>query len=232
MYCTVKNKLFVLGLLVLSVAIGCEMNEPGDGVSFEDDDCEYVLAVVVDLSESFEKMMATDGKAYEFLMAVVDRYFSQRDASSDRLIIAQISGRKKALIWEGTPIDLRREFSTVDQFREFLMKHSEPSSSPVFSTITSTVEYLLSKPRVASGKAKSALFVLSDLDNNSGDAKEAGPKALEALSEYGRHNGVVRFYYADVEKRKLWLKWFKEKSGIRNADVEGVITSRPALPNF
>ena len=214
------------------MVLGCDMVvEEGDGVAFEDDECEYILSVVVDLSGSFTKSMAEDGKAYDFLMAVMEAYFSQREAGSDRVLLSQISG-SKSLLWEGTPVDMRTKWATADKFRDFLMSKAEPSKSRVFSTITSTIDYLLSKPRVASGQAKSAMFVLSDMLNKSGDAKESGPKALAALSEYGRHNGVVRFYYVDDDVRALWLKWFKEKSGIRNFGVEGDIVDRPALPIF
>src|SRR5581483_10650876 len=46
--------------------------------TFAADKSEYVLMIAIDLSGSFKEKMATDGRAYEFVCAVVDRFFRSR----------------------------------------------------------------------------------------------------------------------------------------------------------
>ena len=120
---------------LLSVVIfltGCEKRrESSQAIFNSDQDVEYVLSVIVDLSGSFEDLMAEKGKAYEFLLHVVDRYFRDRIGSQDKLMISQISANERSLLWEGTPLQLRREFPTPEAFRNLLRSKADPVGSRV-----------------------------------------------------------------------------------------------------
>ncbi len=71
-----------IALLLFGVAVmcGCERRAetPAEAI-FAQDDCEYVVAVLVDLSPSFAPKMAEDGQAYEFLLGVMEKVFPRQD---------------------------------------------------------------------------------------------------------------------------------------------------------
>src|SRR6185369_3515131 len=100
-------RLILIACLVLLA--GCEQRVEQQTV-FEPDEGEYVLTVVLDLSGSFRQLL--DEKAWAFLCQVIDRYFEDRIGHNDKLIIAQLSASERALLWQGTPLELRQEFKS------------------------------------------------------------------------------------------------------------------------
>src|SRR3989442_16036297 len=110
--------------------------------------------------------MTRDGKGYEFTMRVADRYFRNSIGSNNRLIIAQLSATDRALLYDGTPVQLRQDFPSANEFREFLLKKSHPAGSRIFDGVADAFEYMLTDPSFASGKTRMAVFVLSDFDDN------------------------------------------------------------------
>src|SRR5689334_16519888 len=70
-----------------------------------------VVAVLLDLSGSFQDKLIEDGTAHAFFLAVVEEYSRGRIGENDELIIGQISaGSTPALVWQGTPMQLRQDF--------------------------------------------------------------------------------------------------------------------------
>ncbi|QDT43497.1 hypothetical protein Pan241w_35980 [Gimesia alba] len=220
---------YLMSLLIVVGVCGCEKRHESPQ-TFVSDDSEYKVAILLDLSGSFEHMMCDDGKAHQFAMRVLDHYFRERLGNNDKLIIAQISGTERSLLWEGTPLQLRREFPSAKAFGEFLRSKSDPRGSLVHDSIAHTVEYVASDPAVASGRAKSAVFVLSDMLDN-GVNQESEQRVIGALTEYAQQNGAVGLYYVDQLLVPQWRKNLQD-AGIREICVESEIVGTPRLPNF
>lgn len=82
-----KRSAFIITWLALCVA-GCqERADLSEGI-FRADDGDYVLTIALDLSKSFDELMAEDGKAWSFVCQVLDQYFRDRLGHSDKLILA------------------------------------------------------------------------------------------------------------------------------------------------
>src|SRR5947207_2928301 len=120
------RRLVIVACLVMFLA-GCQKRaEQADGV-FQSDDGEYVLTIVLDMSSSFRELMADNGKAWSFVCQVIDKYFRDRIGHNDKLILAQLSASDRALLWYGTPLQLRQEFSSASAFRDWLASHADPN---------------------------------------------------------------------------------------------------------
>jgi hypothetical protein len=217
-------------LLVATLAAGCEKRHEAVDSTFGQIESDYVLTIVVDLSGSFVQKMAEDGKAYDFTLRVVDRYFRDRIGTNDRILIAQISGADQALLWEGTPVDLRHEFPSAPAFRSFLQSHAIQSGSLVHAAMTSALQHVMTDHRVARGQTKSALFVLSDMMDNGGDA-ESERLLMQELTDYGRCGGVVGLYYVDHPLVAVWKRRLND-AHIKHFCVESEIVAKPPLPSF
>lgn len=220
--------------LVTIVLLGCEKRSTEEASPLPDQDYEYVLAVVIDMSGSFaDQMKAEDGKAYRFFLQLVDRYFRNRVGANDRLILTQLSGAgsKRALLWDGQPRALQQDFPDAKTFHAFLLKNADPSGSRVHDAIADTLDYLVAYPGVASGKSRSALFVLSDMLENSAHPEQAKDRALQALATYGRLRGVVGLYWVEHSLVPSWRTHLRE-AGLKSYVVESDIVSRPQLPTF
>lgn len=219
----------LLTVLLVSTA-GCEKRTPVEPTVFARADDEYRLTIMVDLSGSFADKMADEGHAYRFALQVIDEYFRNRIGFNDTLVIAQISA-SKPLLWEGKPLDLRREFPSAGAFRDFLLQKSDPNGSLVYDGIHTTLEYLLMDPGVRGGRTKSALLVLSDLVDT---GPEPGPRARrlkQTLAEYAACGGTVGLYYVDTSLLGIWTKVLSE-TGVQEFAVESEIVGKPHLPTF
>lgn len=237
-----RTERFVLWLMV--VLAGCTPRQQVEQRTFEKSDSEYVIAVIVDMSGSFSGKMANDGVAYRFCLGLIDRYFKDRIATNDRLVISQISSNTQALLFEGRPLDLRKQFPTPAKFREFLADGNS-GGSPIHDAITQTVRYLLDDEAVASGRAKTALFVLSDMDDTSGvtvtqvggkvqyteTPNDSEERAVEVLTEFGQANGIVGLYYVGPGFISRWNDNLR-KASVKDFRVQSSIVARPQLPSF
>jgi hypothetical protein len=220
-------------IIAKSLLIGFLCAHAANGQStFDANEADYVLCVVVDMSGSYAEMMAKDGRAFTFMTAVVDKFFRDQLGSNGRLIISQISGNKKSLIWEGRTLDLRRDF-TPETFRDFLIKKSDPNGSLVHESLARSLEYLMAQPAIANGKAKAALFVLSDMEHNGERTPELRDRVKNGLAKFGKLGGIVGLYYVS-EENNLAEKWqtVLREAGIRDFRVESEIVSKPSLPSF
>jgi hypothetical protein len=212
---------------------GCQQRAEQSESVFRTDDGEYVLTIVLDMSGSFQEMMAEDGKAWAFVSQVIDRYFRDRLGRNDKLILAQLSANDRALLWRGTPLQLRQEFASASAFRDWLASRSDPHGSRVYEGIVQAVEYTLADPIVTGGKGKAAVFILSDMVDTAPGSDDARDRAVNALAAIGKQQGVVGLYYVDARLCSVWNRLLGD-AGVPPAHlrVEADIVSRPVLPSF
>ncbi len=217
------NKSRLLLVALLATAVGCQKRVSRYESSLGDERSEIVVAIIIDLSPSFEQRMAEDGAAYDFLMTILDRYF--RDHAVDgRLLLSQISDADNALLWEGTPQQLRAEFSP-ETFRVFLKSKANPTGSRVHASLLSTLDYLNELP-----SEKAALFVLSDFVDTNDASTEMGQKIKAALARFAKRHSVVGFYYMDQQRLAPWRNMLTT-AGIKDFRVKPAI-AKPDLPSF
>jgi hypothetical protein len=229
-----KRSLFLVLTLIAAAAFvtGCTRHTEKDEqqVSLGREDAEYLIVIALDLSGSFADKMTRDGKGYEFTMRVADRYFRNSIGTNNRIIIAQLSATNRALLWDGTPVQLRQDFPTAADFRDFLLKKSHPAGSRLYDGIVDGFDYVLSDPSVMGGKTRAAVFVLSDFDDNL-----SGPKAEERLAQslkaFAKTNGVVGFYFLDHFRVPTWRQHLRD-AGIKQWVCESEIVAYPPLPSF
>jgi hypothetical protein len=219
-----------VGLCLLLLISGCHPRLDISESIITPHEGEYLVSILIDLSGSFSEMMATDGHAYDFLLQILDRYFRDRIGTNDQIVISQISGgTNRSLLWQGTPVELRQRFPTADAFRVFLLSKADAAVSRVYDALSQTVEYTMSDSNVVSGKAKSAVFCLTDmLDTSVDQSKE---RAVKALNDYGRMGGVVGIYFCEQGQVAEWRQILTD-AGIRNSCVEPEFVGHPKLPSF
>lgn len=218
-------------LPLLAILSGCEKRREVKGnTTFSTRENQYVAVIVMDLSGSFSQLMAEDGKAYRFAAHVVDEYFRNRDALDDKLILAQISGTQRSLLWEGTPQQLRKNFPTAEAFRDFVLRKADNRGSLVHEGLANVVDYVAADPQFAKGRSAATLLVLSDMqdtDNN----PDSRRRLMESLSEFGKLDGAVGIYFCDQLEIANWKQRLAD-CGIQNSVVESEIVGQPQLPSF
>lgn len=217
-------------LLVCLSGLACEARRQREVSPLPTAHREYLVAVVLDLSGSYQRLMLDEGKAWHFFNAVINRFFQDRAGSDDRIVIAQISATPKALLWEGTPMNLRRDFPNAAAFKDYLSKHSHPAGSRVHDSIADMVEYVNDYPGVKEGKTRTAVFVLSDMDNNIG-GEESKKRLLSSLDTYAKRNGTVGMYWVEGRLLGEWKRHL-QTCGFKSSVVESDIVSQPTLPSF
>lgn len=224
-------KFYIVFCPIFLAVAGCEKRADQQAAGpFQEDDSSYVLMVVLDLSGSFRELMFDDGAAYQFTTYALDRYFKDRIGTDDQLILAQLSGEKNTLVWQGTPRQLREQFPTPEKFRRFLQSYAVPGGSVVHDGVSHAVRYLMSHPAVRRGKARSALLVLSDMQDTTGD-DGSEDRVLNVLTQYINSGGVAGFYYVGQDEYFTWVDHFTN-AGFDTCVVEMDIQGRPKLPVF
>jgi hypothetical protein len=197
---------------------------------FPEDDSEYVVAVLMDLSDSFEPLMSDEGEAYQFLLSLTDRYFRQRIGTNDQLILSQISDSpERTLIWQGSPMELRQRFPDPQSFSAFLRSRAKPQKSRLHDSIVQTVDYMIAQPSVAEGKAATALFVLSDMMDSSPRAAESRARAVASLRTLVDSRGTFGCYFVNQSVFPIWLRELKA------AGIDFSVSpdfKRPPMPTF
>ncbi|EMI55105.1 hypothetical protein [Rhodopirellula sallentina] len=217
-------------VLFFGLFTGCEARRQTEQTTFEAPEAEYVLAIAVDFSGSFIDKMANDGEAYRFTMDVIDRYMRERPSDEGRLVITQLSATDDPLLWEGPPMQLRKDFASADDFRNFVLARNDPNGSRIFEGLSSTLSYLDGHRAIRNG-AKPALFVLSDMADTSDDADEQEAEISLKFKEFGQSGGTVGMYYVHQQLLPRWQQTLA-KSGMRDYVVECDIVTRPTLPEF
>ena len=209
--------------LLLIVVVGCSPRQSTqEAASLGQTEGEHVMLIAVDPSPDFQKQIGD-----EFMARVIDRYFHDRVGSQDKLVIARLSG-KDQIVWEGTPLALRKQFPTAEDFHGFLVSKADPSPR-VHEGLRHAMQYVLADPSVATGKAKVAVLVLSSMIDQGSGTLEEGYMNHE-LCELGWRNGAVGFYYV-AQDQILPLRLKLQTFGVRNFRVEGATGQQP-LPTF
>lgn len=220
-----------LGSIVLGGCARRRNDKPTPPIGFQEDEAEMIINVAVDLSGSFEEMMVTNGMAYQFLIELIDRYYIGRIGSKDRLILSQISGSDKPLLWEGSPFQLRLDYPTPDKFREFLLSKSDRNSSRVYESIGKSLNYMLRQPVVAHGRAQCGLFVLSDLVDSSTNKVAGEELVMKSLKRFAKVGGIFAFYFVDQGEMPKWMDRF-EAAGFHDVILMGYVNGHPPFPEF
>ena len=210
----IMKKLILAALLIL----GCSpRRDHAENHTLGPAEEEYVILIA----------LGKDG-GEEFASSVIDRYFRDRAGTQDKLIISRLSGGE-SLVWEGTPLALRKQFPSNEDFKKFLAgKASEDTK--IYAGLHHALEYVLSDPRVASGKAKVGVFVMSKLIDSGSEERDKGYMNHD-LSELGWRNGVIGLYYADQSQVLRWRQKLQFLN-VKNYRVESEIVGEPPLPSF
>ena len=214
----------------------CEQRREDDRSPVQGDqgDPEYVVAVVLDVSGSYlERIKGKNPLAYKFFLRLATNYAADRAASADRILIAQISRKEPAILWEGWPKRLRSDFSGPDSFRDFVLARSDANGSLVYAGIAATIERVLEYPGVQAGRTRSAIFVLSDMEDNDPDGPAQKARLLEGLRRYAKvRHGCVGFYW--VQQQRLVAEWTGHltDAGVRRFNVSPDYDADPAVPTF
>jgi hypothetical protein len=200
---------------------------PDENMLADGREYERVVVVGIDLSGSFLHLMADQGKAWEFLLRVIDRYL--RGNGNEKLILVQLSGNTGALIWDGTPSQLRKDFPDQESFRKHLLSKADPNASRLHDGITEALEYLTTLSGITP-KTKCALLILSDMDDNC-SAPGSEQRLVQALAGFGKRGGAVGMYFVDQPFVNRWRANLKT-AGIKHTVVEPSIVASPTLPSF
>lgn len=193
-----KRTFLIIALMPLLLA-GCPRRVADEEVQvFKHQKAEHVLALVIDMSSSFAySMQEDDPRAFRFLLNVIDKFKQERAGNNDRIVIAQLSGSDKPLLFDGKPGDLKRAFTSQDQFKQCLTQKSDHNGSKVYASIDKTLTYLNQRV-VADPETRITTIVLSDLLDNDPD-EQAKQKMIATLQRYAPH-GAIGFYWVDQTK--------------------------------
>lgn len=229
---------YIVPLLFVAIFAGCGSRRDGTRQArlskspFPKDESEYVATIVIDNSSSFRELMTDGGHAYIFICSVIDKYFRDRIGSeNDKILLVQISGSQKSIMWQGTPERFRRTFNSKNSFRDFLIGNAGPDGSLVHDGVAHALEHMMRMPNVSSGRAKSVLLILSDLDDNGPNPEQSEKRLFDDLVAYLQLGGHAGFYYADQLKMEHWRKKLTA-AGYPLVPIECKENGNPALPDF
>lgn len=226
--------LILLALLSLAPA-GCgERRDPtrDDETTFAHTRADAVAVVVLDLSGSFEQLLlGRENRAFTFLQKLIQQFFHQGIGREQRLVIAQISGTDKALVFEGSVRDFADRFPDPDSFKDHLKRVGNPAGSRVYDSISDALSYTLGLPAVEKGHTKVGLFVLSDFDDNVRTTQSVPRLESQLKILATEYRGAVGFYYVEQSLYPSVVSLvqragFPRDRGVVTSDV----TSTPPIP--
>jgi hypothetical protein len=195
-------------------------------------DDERVLLIALDLSPSFRDKIVKSGEAYSFALRAIDRYFRGSAGSQDRLVIAQLSdSADRSLLWEGKPLDLRRQFPTPDAFRDYLISKADSSGSHIYKGLRCAMQYVFSDSRVTAGKTKAAVIVISSMNDDGHYTENEEGYMNHEICQLGWRGGAIGFYFVDQNQVVRWRERLLV-FGVKNSVVESEIVGKPQLPSF
>lgn len=216
-------KRLLIGLLL--VLCGCE--QKSKEITFEPQKTDYLVSITLDLSLSYRDEMIKDGKAYKMLGRLMQKLFIERMGYSDKVILSQVSGNKRALLWEGSPLEFSRRFQSAEEFNQFLADRSSELGSNVYDGMSDTLEYVMRYPGVRDGTTKTAVFVLSDMEENMGGSED---RLQDNLRDYASCNGLVVLYWVDQDESAKWRN-ILTNSGVQHV-VQDEFVENPEFPRF
>ena len=210
--------------LLLVLAGGCQRRDPSTANPFRQDDSGFVLLIALD-----PDLIQRNKNIYEFTNHSIDRYFEDRIGEpNDQLIIAGLSGDRQSLIWQGTPLSLREEFRTPDEFHAMVRARCKPGKDQIHDNLIRALQYVQRHRSVARGRAQSAALFLCDLPST---ASPADQQLLDEFVTYIKSGGLVGFYYVSQDAYFHWDNLFRN-AGHSWVDIECDAHGRPKLPDF
>lgn len=208
---------------------GCEEYVPVEEPVLSDLQRDYVLCFVLDTSGSFlPKMFGANGRGYKFFMKACEKYFQSRMGDHDRILISQLSANKRTLLWEGTPITLRKRFGSSASLQQFIEVNSDPSGSRVHAALADTFDYINGLPGVKQGSTKVCVIVLSDMDDTTNEPDDR-LRMIDAFGRFAKTNGTIGLYWVDQFCIKDCRQCLTD-AGLKDFVVESDIVEDPKLP--
>ncbi len=229
-----KDFLLTLSLLCLLTAGCVESPDLGQAAPFESQELDACLVIVIDLSGSYQDLW--DQRAYNLFLQLSDRYFNESMGTENRLIISQISGTEQALLFEGTPADLRKQFRSPQELSKFLKDRSDPNSSRVIESTRQTLDYVSTFPGVTKNTRLLTLIFSDMIDSDSlsqiWDQSQTHP-LREPLQRYQALGGGIAMYFVADAERQRWNQLLQE-AGFQAGHylIESELTTNPQLPRF
>lgn len=242
-----KNYYYSMLIVLALMLVGCQKRRDDEGEQaarparqnksiarspFVRDECENVCMIVIDLSGSFKEKMAAKGIAYDFVNRVIAKCFKDRVGSStDRIVLAGISGTSKSILWEGSPSQLRKKFANREAFRDFLYANADPNGSLVNEGLARAIEYLSRMQCVSSGRAKSILLVLSDMEDNGPNREATEQRLVNSFVSYLNQRGHLGLYFVSQDPMEHW----QARLTAEGFPLVPIVTDKndlPTLPDF
>lgn len=232
-----KIAVVAITIILLTTIVGCTPVGPNAGASSDQpivspltrDQFDQVLVVLIDKSESFKDLMRKDGAGTRFLYDSVDHYFQARLTNNDILIVAQMSGNRQALLWQGSPIHLRQRFNGPAELSDELEKKSAPGGSRIYDAISDSIELILSDPSMI--KSRLCFIVLSDMEQTLQDNYSTNQRLDQNLTALAKRGGVLGLYFVSTAECTKWRQKLTQ-FGFKDFVVEPSIHERPRLPSW
>ncbi len=233
---TLRDLLFLVLLIVSAALVGCTPVADKGGPDatpspLAREPYDYALLVAVDKSGSFDALMKPGGKGLAFLNDTVDHYFRGRLGNNDCLIVTQLSGNRQAILWQGSPKQLRTEFASSTDWAEFLDKKAAGGGSRVWDGLSDTLELAMTDPYIWNGKTKVVLIGITDMENNLVDSYTAEKRLTDNLKAFAAKGGTAGLYFVGVNETTLWRRKLGE-CRFRDFVVEPSVAANPRRPSF
>lgn len=221
------RKLFMTVSFGLCIAlVGCgRVRDKSQTVRFEHSTNKYTLLIVADID-----LIKTNSRAFEFITYAIDSYARDCMSESGQIIIAQLSGNNRPLLYQGSPEQLRKEMSQPEEFKNYLVAHSEPGRR-LCDGLTESLEYTLKSYSVAQGKSATVALVVSTLNEGTAETPETEQRFVDMLVKFHRSGAKPAFYFCD-QRRMKWIEEQTAKAGLSWVTLEMDINGRPPLPKF
>jgi hypothetical protein len=147
----------------------------------------------------------------------------------DRILISQLSANNRTLLWEGSPLSMRRQFGSSAALQQFIAEGSDPAGSRVYAALADSLDYIHQLPGVKEGKTTVCVLVLSDLMDTSPTADADRQRMLDAFAQFAQIKACMGLYWVD----QLFTNEFRQylnDAGIKTYVVESDVVNDPVLP--
>lgn len=210
---------------ILVFATGCARRDKAAITVFDQEPMKFTLLIAADID-----IVKSDPNAYKFVVRALEKYGNDRIGEPDHVIISQLSGNDRPLLFQGTPQELRRVMPTQQAFRDYLVSRSDPGRR-LSKGLAESFYYLLNSSSVARGGAKPVALVISSMQPAEDEDPKDGEQFIEELIRFHRGGGLMSFYFVD-QRRWAWVKEQTKKAGIDWVYMEPDPYGNPVLPSF
>lgn len=212
-------------IVLIASLCGCTRRDTSKAVSWEQEPTDYTLLIIVDIDT-----IKTNPRAADFITYAVNNYFRERVGTSDHIIISQLSGNKRPLLFQGTPRDLRQQMQTPEALRDYLIAASSQGRR-INDGISESLDYVSHTTSVKRGGAAPIALIVSSMIDGNPESKESDDRMMGELIKFGNTGGQMAFYFCDQE-RMAYVRDKMEKAGFGWEILECDIYGRPPLPTY